>query len=400
VPSGFIDEVFVSGLTGMTQMQFAPDGRLFVSEQRGTLRVVKNGALLTTPFVTVTVDQNGERGLMGIAFDPAFATNQFVYVYYTATSGGTHNRVSRFTASGDVAVAGSEVVIMDLDPLSSATNHNGGGLHFGTDGKLYVTVGENANGANAQTLGNRLGKMLRINKDGTIPTDNPFFGTATGANRSIWVLGLRNPFTFAVQPGTGKMYINDVGGGAFEEVDEVVKGANYGWPHSEGNQGLQAGDTAPLYAYPHGGACAITGGAFYNPSNVQFPSAWVGHYFFGDLCGGWIRRLDPATRTATDFATGLSSPTDVKIGADGALYYLNKGNGRVGRIRAATNQAPVVNVQPQSQTVAAGQPVTFTATPEAGPLIVTLPVVRHEPPWQPIYMPSPSVERVVLSPVW
>ena len=112
-------------------MQFAPDGRLFVCEQGGRLRVIKNGALLPTPFVTLTVNSAGERGLLGVAFDPAFATNHFVYVYYTATTPTMHNRISRFTANGDVAVAGSEVVILELDNLSSATNHNGGALAFG-----------------------------------------------------------------------------------------------------------------------------------------------------------------------------------------------------------------------------------------------------------------------------
>src|SRR6185369_9144648 len=169
--------------------------RLFVAEQGGRLRVIKSGALLPTEFLSVTTTSSGERGLLGIAFDPNFASNHFVYVYYTATSPTVHNRVSRFIANGDVAVPGSESVILELNPLSNATNHNGGAIHFGLDGKLYIGVGENANGANAQTLTNRKGKVLRLNKDGSIPTDNPFFGTATGVNRAIWALGLRNPFT-------------------------------------------------------------------------------------------------------------------------------------------------------------------------------------------------------------
>ena len=165
-----------------------------------------------------------------MAFDPAFATNQFVYIYYTATTPALHNRISRFTANGDVAVAGSETVILDLNNLSSATNHNGGALAFGPDGKLYAAVGENANGANAQSMDNLLGKMLRINKDGTIPTDNPFFTSATGINRAIWALGLRNPFTFAFNPAGTELFINDVGQNTWEEINDGVAGANYGWP--------------------------------------------------------------------------------------------------------------------------------------------------------------------------
>src|SRR4030095_7719083 len=158
----------------------------------------------------------------------------FVYVYYTATTPAIHNRVSRFEANGDVAVPGSETTILDLNNLSSATNHNGGAIHFGPDGKLYIAVGENANGANSQTLTNLLGKMLRINADGSIPSDNPFFNIATGNNRAIWALGLRNPFTFDFQPGTGRMFINDVGELTWEEINDGIAGSNYGWPNCEG----------------------------------------------------------------------------------------------------------------------------------------------------------------------
>ena len=142
----------------------------------------------------------------------------------------TTTRISRFSAIGDVADTASEVVLLDFDNLSSATNHNGGALNFGVDGKLYAAHGENANGANSQTLNNLLGKIIRMNPvpDPTlqIPTDNPFFSTATGKNRLIWVLGLRNPFTFSVQPGTGLTYINDVGEVTWEEIDEARE--NYG----------------------------------------------------------------------------------------------------------------------------------------------------------------------------
>src|ERR1700716_3125635 len=173
LPSGFL-ETQINGLSSPTAMDFAPDGRLFVCLQGGNLRVIKNGVLLSTPFLTLTVDSSGERGLLGIAFDPNFATNNFVYVYYTVPGSPAHNRVSRFTANGDVAVAGSQMPILDLNNLSSAGNHNGGAIHFGPDGKLYIAVGENANGSNSQTLSNLLGKVLRINSDGTIPSENPF----------------------------------------------------------------------------------------------------------------------------------------------------------------------------------------------------------------------------------
>src|SRR5687767_3266616 len=140
LPAGFTESLIASGLNNPTAMQFAPDGRLFVCEQGGRLRVIKNGSLLSTPFLTVTVSSSGERGLLGVAFDPDFAVNQFVYIYYTATTPAIHNRVSRFTANGDTAVPGSETIILELNNLSTATNHNGGAMHFGPDGKLYIAV--------------------------------------------------------------------------------------------------------------------------------------------------------------------------------------------------------------------------------------------------------------------
>src|SRR5438128_4845219 len=225
LPQGFSETMVSGGLSSPTAMDFAPDGRLLVCLQAGQLRVIKNGSLLATPFLTVTVDSSGERGLLGVAFDPNFATNNFIYVYYTVPGSPAHNRVSRFTANGDTAVAGSEFILLNLNNLSAATNHNGGAIHFGPDGKLYIAVGENANPSNAQTLSNLLGKVLRINSDSSIPTDNPFFNTA-GARQEICALGLRNPFTFAFQPGTVRMFINDVGQNTCEELNDGVAGSN------------------------------------------------------------------------------------------------------------------------------------------------------------------------------
>ena len=235
LPTGFTEALVASGLNNPTAMQFAPDGRLFVCEQGGRLRVIKNGALLSTPFLTVTVSSSGERGLLGVAFDPNFAVNQYVYIYYTATSPAVHNRVSRFTANGDVAAAGSEVVLLDLDNLSSATNHNGGALNFGPDGKLYVSVGENANAANAQTLSNLLGKMLRLNTDGTIPTDNPFYTSASREEPGD--LGARpaQPLHVRLQSVAGRRCSSTTSASRPSKRSTTARaGANYGWPDTEG----------------------------------------------------------------------------------------------------------------------------------------------------------------------
>lgn len=362
LPPGFTETQVANGFASPTAMELSPDGRVFVCQQSGQVRVIKNGVLLPTPFASLAVDSSGERGLLGIAFDPNFSTNNFIYLYYTpSASSPRRNQVSRFTANGDVAAAGSEVVILTLDNLSAATNHNGGAIHFGSDGKLYVAVGDNANGANSQTLSNRLGKMLRLNSDGTIPTDNPFFNTASGLNRSIWALGLRNPFTFAFQPNTGRMFINDVGQSTWEEINDGIAGSNYGWPTTEGPTS-NPNFRAPLFAYGHSssetGGCAITGGTFYNPATSQFPSSYVGKYFFADLCSGWIRVLDPANNTDSGFATGIANVVDLRVAADGSLYYLAFGSGAVVRIQYPF-QPPSITTPPADQTVTQGQTATF-----------------------------------------
>ena len=399
LPAGFIETQYGSTLSPgrPTAMDFAPDGRLFVCLQTGQLLVIKNGALLANPFVSLTVDSFGERGLLGIAFDPGFASNHFVYVYHTVPGSPAHNRVSRFTANGDVAAAGSETAILDLENLSNATNHNGGAIHFGPDGKLYVAVGENANGANAQTLNNRLGKLLRINADGSIPSDNPFFNVATGANRAIWALGLRNPFTFGFQPGTGRLFINDVGEVTWEEINDGIAGSNYGWNICEGfcsppNANLRD----PLFEYGHGTGsttgCAIVGGAFYNPPINQFPASYTDKYFFGDLCSGWIRLFDPSNNTASAFATGITTLVDLKVGPDGSLYYLAQGNG--GQVWKISVTSEALNISSRSH-VASGENVMiggFIITGNANKRVILRAI---GPSLQQFNVPNPLADPVL-----
>ncbi len=342
-------------------MAFAPDGRLFVCEEGGTVRIVKNGALLTTPFASVNADASHERGLLGIAVDPNFTTNQFIYLYYTSPTPTFHNRVSRLTANGDEAVTGSEVFLLELNELAGNGNHAGGALHFGADGKLYIATGDDNVGANSQTLSNLFGKLLRINPDGSIPADNPFFGATTGLNRSIWALGLRNPFTFGFQPGTGRLLINDVGENTAEEINDGIAGRNYGWPGCEGpcappNQSF----SDPLFTYAHGSSgttgCAIVGAAFYNPPVSQFPVDYMGKYFFADFCSGWIRRFDPATNTATAFASGVLLPADLAVSPDGGLYYLARSGGTVYRIQYNSQVEGAYQFSAPSYTVSESEP--------------------------------------------
>lgn len=368
VITGFAETNFATGLVQPTAMAVAPDGRVFVAEKGGTLRVVQsNGTLLSTPFLMVGVNTVSERGLIGVAFDPNFATNRFVYVYYTTNEPTPVNRVSRFTAdtsNPNVAAAGSELVLLDDIPSTNG-NHNGGALVFRPDGKLYIGVGEAGVPANSQTLSNLLGKVLRINTDGTVPSDNPFVGVM-GARPEIWALGLRNPFTMAVQPGTGTLHINDVGGGLFEEVNVGVAGANYGWSTTEGdfNPATFPQFTRPLYAYAHGTAAlqgnSIAGGAFYNPASGLFPSQYTGDYFFADFVRNRIFVRDSNTGAVSTFADGTAGQgvVDLDVLPDGRLLYLSLISGSIVQI---TPTAPLTPTSSGTSAVAAGNGGTVFA---------------------------------------
>jgi glucose/arabinose dehydrogenase len=208
-------------------------------------------------------------------------------------------------------------------------------MHFGADGKLYVAVGENATPSKSQVLADPFGKLLRFNADGTIPNDNPFC-TRQEVACAVWAYGLRNPFTFAVQPGTGRIHINDVGGGSWEEINLGARGANYGWPGSEGPDGVTGNITAPLFTYPHGvntsgpggffSGFAIAGGDFY-PATGAFPAGYRDQYYFADYVSKYVGRIDLAVGNATaayGFATLSGSPVDLHVGIDGAVYVLTR----------------------------------------------------------------------------
>lgn len=365
-PPDFAQVLVANAIANPTSLAFAPDGRIFVAEQGGRLRVIKNGTLLPTPFVQLTVDSNGERGLIGITLDPDFANNQHVYLYYTVPGTPARNRVSRFTGDGDVVSPGSEVIILNLDPLSNATNHNGGAMHFGKDGKLYVAIGENANTAHAQNLDTYHGKILRINKDGSAADGNPF-PTGSEQRKRVWAYGLRNPFTFSIHPETGRIFVNDVGQVSWEEVnDATAAGKNFGWPITEGEFSSAAYPslTNPVYAYARapGEGCAITGGVFYHPSTSNYPSSYLDKYFIQDFCSRWINYLDLSTPTASrsSFATSIAANgVSLSVGNDGNLYYLSRGAGALYKIIYNKTTIPYITEHPLSLTVAEGESATF-----------------------------------------
>lgn len=382
LPEGFAEVQIASGLNP-TAMAMAPDGTLFITQKDGRIMIVRDGLLLPQPAVTLNVDPFNERGLSGIAIDPNFAQNGHIYVFYTVPN-ENHNRISRITLSGDFFVPGSEQVIMEIEPMPGSI-HNAGAMHFGPDGFLYITTGDGADAITSQSLTTLGGKVLRIAADGSIPTDNPFYNQTNGNYRAIWAMGFRNPFSSAMDPTTGLFFINDVGGGDFEEVNSVVRGGNYGWPIIEGlytNQNRPANYQDPLHAYSHQVGCAVVGATFYRAQNLSFPAFYHGKYFFADYCEGFIKVMNPQNGVIEEiFATEANRPLQLLVAPNGDMYYLSRagiGGGSVGD-NTSTNEgalyrifyqgmgAPVVSVQPRDVFISAGEDGIFTVRPSGTP---------------------------------
>src|SRR5262245_14475909 len=359
---GFSAVPLVTGLNQPTAAAFAPDGRLFRLEQAGAVRVwTSPGGLAPTPLGTLPSCTDSEMGLLGLVFDPLFASNGRLYLYHTQPPGddvgrcaegsraGRRNRVVRVTVTGDRVDPGSLVEILGGLRTDNG-NHDGGCLRVGPDGFLYVGVGETGRGDGggpgdstnpyARDLASREGKILRLSLDGSPAKGNPFLGRG-GAADFIFASGLRNPFRFTFDARTGLLWAADVGQNTFEEIDVVRSGDDLGWPMCEGFEPAPPcpGGTVPpryVYRHPAGGGASVTGGVFYDGS--QLGVAYLGDYFFGDFVLDivWRARLD-ADRTgfAADpevFLRDAAGPVDFTVGPDGALYYVASTDGAVIRV--------------------------------------------------------------------
>jgi len=326
IRAGFTETVIADSLDSPVSMAFAPDGRVFVCEQLGRLRVIKSGKLLQKPFVTVPTKAIEEEGLLGVAFDPAFARTRHVYVTYTSYTPTRHNVIARFTASGDTALAGSEWTVYEFD-THGAHQHVGGALRFGRDGMLYASSGECGDGSLSHSLASTAGKIVRLKKDGSIPGDNPFPAETRGRHGAIFARGFRNAFAFDVHPKSGRILVNDVGGARFEEVDELQRGGDYGWPVAEGPANVKS-LVDPIHAYGHDHGCCITGGAFYVSAHPSLGEHWRDGYFFEEYCANEIRWLSPGRlpRAEVFGKTSVPGPVDLRVAADGSLWYLARGN--------------------------------------------------------------------------
>lgn len=356
----------VTGLAAPTDIQHAGDGsgRLFLVQQSGLIRVMRNGALLAAPFLDIRAKTHldGERGLLGLAFPPGFREKQRFYVDYTDLNGDTVIAQYRVSQNGDVADAASEVVLLKI--AQPFANHNGGQVRFGPDGYLYVAMGDGGSGgdplSNGQNLAVLLAKLLRIDVESNpgqvrIPADNPFLNTA-GARGEIWAYGLRNPWRFSFDRATQDLWIADVGQDTYEEVDFQPAtsrgGENYGWNRMEGLHCYQAGCqmqglTLPVAEYSHtAGACSVTGGFVYRG---RLSPGLRGLYLYGDYCTGQIWGLERQGNVWNNrqlLASGFNITT---FGEDeaGEVYVANAANGSVNHIEGSLaprfSAAAVVN---------------------------------------------------------
>ncbi len=374
-------------------LTFTPDGRMLIWQENGIVRVYKNGVLLPTPFLDISARVNivGDRGMLGLALDPNFATNGYVYLIYTYEPNGNPNDVAPHTqrlarvkvdpTNPDVVLPNSETILLgslstapcaeNTDCIGNDTDsHTGGTIRFGPDGKLYVSTGDGASysfedplALRSQNLNSLNGKILRLNLDGTAPSDNPFYNGNPNAVRSkVYAYGLRNPYRFAVHPTTGEVLIGDVGWVTYEEINRG-RGANFGWPCYEGDApqaSYQArfpatcgalpssAVTKPLHFYGRSEGVAVIGGTVY--SATQFPAAYRGNFFFADYVGKWIRRMsfDASGNVSSvqTFATNVNDVVSLEQGADGALYYLSLASGEVRRIRFASAPTAVAAANP------------------------------------------------------
>jgi len=355
-PSGDLSlELVADGFSRPVAVSHAGDGssRLFVVEQDGRIMIIDGEVVLGSAFLDISslVDSSGnEQGLLGLAFHPDFVDNGYFYLNYThdpAGSGPDVTRVSRFEVSAedpDVADSSSETILLEF--AQPASNHNGGDLHFGPDGYLYIATGDGGGSRdqfqNAQDLGALLGKMLRIDVDAgspyAIPAGNPFVDTV-GARPEIWAYGLRNPWRFSFDRINGDLFIGDVGQNEVEEIDfqqaSSAGGENYGWSCMEGDDSPDFNPcdgsplTSPILVYDHGEGCSVTGGYRYRGSIT----ALGGKYVFGDFCSSriWFASDSSGTWSAEEWANTNISISTFGEDEEGELYVVDLGRGEIYR---------------------------------------------------------------------
>ncbi|MCU0431415.1 MAG: carbohydrate-binding protein [Cytophagaceae bacterium] len=371
LPTGFvINQLTPNNINEAVAMAHAPDGRIFIAERRGNLKVYFQGTVTTIH--TVSTITAGEQGLLGLALHTNFASNGRCYIYYTDVS-NTFHRLDMLTISATNQVTSTN--LMQFDPILSGF-HNGGAMVF-KDNYLYICIGESNQPAQSANLDTYRGKVLRLLDNGDPAPGNPYYSEA-GANRqkrSIWAIGMRNPWYMSKDPITNRLYVIDVGGG-FEEVNDVTapeasRNYNYGWDQNWRSGADQANSTTTIpgiFYYGHNGwGCAITSGIAFNPAvSTAYPAQYRNRFYFTDWCSGWLRSFDlsnPGGGHQEFAATGFSSVLGLSLGIDGNIYFFRYNtNGSLCRLEYNLPTIPVVVNQPVSRTVTQNDPVSFSVT--------------------------------------
>jgi glucose/arabinose dehydrogenase len=330
--AGYRIETSAAGLQRPTGMVSLPDGRLLVIEQQGEVRLIEDGKLQPDPYYVVDAylpDASEvavvELGLVGIAVDPDFTTNGYLYVYYTTANPSRRTVLARITDRGTFATALREIVSLDADP---ACCHIAGSMRFALDGTLFVAVGDHQRETDAQDIGTPFGKILRINKDGTVPSDNPFVNTPD-ADPRVWAYGLRNPFDFAIEPLSGRIFATENGYLGQDAVLEIEKGKNYGWPGYNLSGPLEEMEQ-PLLFYNE--PIGPSGMELYLDTKLELlrGSLLFCQFHRGGALHAVTFNLQGEIATDSIIAPGCTS--DVTTGSDGFIYFLDYVGGVVYRI--------------------------------------------------------------------
>jgi glucose/arabinose dehydrogenase len=328
---GLKADLVYRGITGAACLQLLPDGNILIGEQPGGLLLWDATSGEAKEILRLEVDSHWERGLLGLALDPGFPGEGFLYVHYTHPTPYSHTRVSRFPFDGKTVVKEKEQILFEGEDQTkvggqTSGGHQGGPLVFGPDGCLYIGIGDYTRELAAPRLDSLQGKILRINKDGSIPRDNPWVADLSGKHQAIWAKGLRNPWGLAFDPAQGHLYISDVGQDRWEEIHIAPKGGlDMGWPGSAGPFAMPNTNPPAFFYGVQDGKC-IAGGTFVSPDAKKWPAEVRGGYLFADYLMGWVAVYTPG-KTPPDskprgFATGFKMPVAIAYAPDESLYVL------------------------------------------------------------------------------
>lgn len=389
LPTGFSIVEVVGDIENVSCFTFVDEDNILIAKQSGEIYLLSEGVLSNEPIVeipTIITSVGGDKGLVGIKMDPDYPASPYVYVTYTVES-AVYNRISRFQYVDSDIELSSEEVLLELQPIPNRW-HTGGAIVIDDEGYLFSSTGDNSSPGRAQLMNFTHGKVVRINKDGSVPTDNPFYVGDGNPEDIIWTMGLRNPYTMAIHKPTNTIFVNDVGQHAWEEINDTsIGGRNFGWPAEEGYNSDGSIYDPPSYAYGHTEddsdrlGSAITGGDFYDPDDPKYPEEYIGKYFFLEFDKGWINYVDPIidghdhihdlTSSRETFGTEIPRGGIYLITSpDGYLYFFNRVESTLNKILYYDGDEPLVSEHQEDVTTMIGERTRFDITAVGAPELI------------------------------